>query len=80
MRVYVKNLRNQPLMPTNPRNARLLIKNNKAKIINKSPFTIQLLAQTGEAKQEIILGVDAGSKHIGLSATTKKTRTFLSRS
>lgn len=63
-------------MPTNPRKARLLIKNNKAKIISKSPFTIQLLTQTGEAKQEITLGVDAGSKHIGLSATTQNQELF----
>lgn len=76
MQVYVKNLRNQPLMPTTPRKARLLLKQGKAKVVRRTPFTIQLLYATGETKQEITLGVDAGSKKIGLSATTDKEELF----
>ncbi|WP_411843451.1 RNA-guided endonuclease IscB [Salinicoccus sp. HZC-1] len=72
MRVYVVNLRNQPLMPTTPKKARTLLKDGNAKIIKQTPFTIQLLNPTGENKQEISLGVDAGTKHIGVSATTEK--------
>ena len=59
-------------MPTTPRNARVLLKEGKAKVVKRTPFTIQLLYPTGEAKEEVSLGVDAGTKHIGISATTKK--------
>lgn len=78
MRVYVINQRNQPIMPTTPRKARILLKQNKAKVIKRTPFTIQLLYTTGETIQEISLGVDAGSKMVGLSATTKKEELFSS--
>ena len=78
MRVYVKNLRNQPLMPTTPRRARLLLKQGKARVISKTPFVIQLTVATGETKQPITLGVDAGSKVIGLSATTEGEELYAS--
>ena len=70
MRVYVLNQRNEPLMPTTPARARKLLKENKAEVIKRTPFTIRLLIATGETKQEIVLGVDAGSKIIGVSAST----------
>lgn len=70
--VFVINQRNQPLMPTTPRKAKKLLKECKAKVVKLSPFSIQLLYATGENKQDITLGVDAGSKTIGISATTQK--------
>lgn len=76
MRVFVLNQRGKPLMPTTPSKARKLLKANKAKVVKREPFTIQLLTATGEAKQDITLGVDAGSKKIGLSATTDKEELF----
>ena len=63
-------------MPTTQQKARKLLKSGKAKIYKREPFTIQLLVQTGESKQEINLGVDAGSKFVGLSATTEKVELF----
>ena len=69
--VYVLNQRGKPLMPTKPQKAKKLLRQNKARVVSVIPFTIQLLYATGETKQEIILGVDAGSKIIGVSATTK---------
>ena len=63
-------------MPTTQQKARKLLKSGKAKIYKREPFTIQLLVQTGESKQEINLGVDAGSKFVGLSATTEKMELF----
>ena len=69
---YVLNKNGQPLMPTNRHGkVRRLLKINKAKVIKRCPFTIQLLYNTTNCIQNITLGVDAGSKHIGLSATTK---------
>lgn len=70
--VYVLNQNGQPLMPTeNHAKIRILIKNKKAKVIKKCPFTIQLLYSSTNYTQKVTLGIDSGSKHIGLSATTK---------
>ena len=75
--VYVLNQKGQPLMPTeNHAKVRILIKKKKAKVVKKCPFTIQLLYSSTNYTQEIILGVDSGSKHIGLSATTKNKALF----
>ena len=70
--VYVINIDGQPLMPTDRYGkVRHLLKDGKAKIINRCPFTIQLLYRSTNYTQPINLGVDSGSKHIGISATTK---------
>jgi len=58
-------------MPTTPAKARHLLRDGKAKVVRREPFTIQLNYATGEAMQPIVLGVDAGSKVIGLSASTE---------
>ena len=76
MSVFVVNRRNEPLMPCSPRKSRLLLKQGKAKVVKRTPFTIQLLQTTGETKQDITLGIDAGSKVIGLSATTIKQELY----
>ncbi len=70
--VYVLNMRGEPLMPTNPAKARILLKQNKAIVKYRSPFTIQLKYPTGETKQNIKLGVDSAYKDIGLSAISDK--------
>ena len=67
--VYVLNIEKKPLMPCTKAKARKLLKSNKAKIVQYTPFTIQLLFECENNIQEINLGVDAGSKIIGLSAT-----------
>lgn len=71
MFVYILNKNGEPLMPTQRfGKVRRMLKNNQAKVIKRSPFTIQLLYEIkNPIKQNISLGVDAGSKHIGLSAT-----------
>ena len=71
MLVYVINKYGSPLMPCKPSKARKLLKQGKAKVVKKEPFTIQLLYGSSNYKQEVNLGVDCGSKMIGLSATTK---------
>ena len=63
-------------MPCSPRKARILLKEDRAKVIRREPFTIQLLYGSSGYKQKVNLGVDAGSKHIGLSATTSKKELF----
>ena len=74
--VYVLNIKGKPLMPCKEAKARKLLKENKAKIYKKEPFTIQLLFICENQTQDITLGVDAGSKHIGLSATTKEKELY----
>lgn len=65
-------------MPCKPAKARHLLRDGKARVVRRTPFTIQLTIATGENVQSIHLGVDAGSKHIGLSATTEKEELFSS--
>jgi len=74
--VYVLNMRGQPLMPCSPRKAKMLLKQGKAKVARRSPFTIQLLIATGENKQFITLGIDPGYSSIGLSMVTNKRELF----
>jgi len=74
--VYVLNMRGQPLMPTTPGRAARLLKGGKAKVVKRTPFTIQLKYATGETKQEITLGVDSGFENIGLSAITDKKEVY----
>lgn len=69
--VYVIDINNNPLMPCENVVARLLLKNKKAKVLKKCPFTIKLLSQTTNYTQPIVLGVDTGSSHIGASAVTR---------
>ena len=74
--VYVLNQDGQPIMPTvNHGKVRVLLKNGKAKVVRRCPFTIQLLYPCENKTQPISLGVDAGSKHVGISATTKGDNT-----
>ena len=68
--VYVLNKHGEPLMPCSSRKARVLLKSNKACVVKRTPFTIKLLYGSTGYKQPITLGVDAGSKHVGLSAST----------
>lgn len=70
--VYVLNKQGKPIMPCKEAKARKLLKQNKAKIAKHEPFAIQLLFDCENQTQEVNLGIDAGSKHIGVSATTEK--------
>lgn len=76
MLVYVLNKHDKPLMPCKPRKARILLRDGKAKVVKKIPFTIQLIYGSSGYTQDVSLGVDAGSKHIGISVTTDKSVLF----
>ena len=75
-KVYVLNRHGRPLMPCTPAKARHLLDAGKAKVKKRTPFTIQLVYGSSGYTQEVILGVDAGSKTIGVSALTKKEELF----
>ena len=75
--VYVVSKNGQPLMPTEDhRMVRLLLRKRKAKVVQRTPFTIRMLISTHCYIQTVTLGIDAGSKMIGVSATTKKTELY----
>lgn len=57
---------------------RRLLKSNQAVVIKRCPFTIQLLYETTNIVQPVSLGVDAGSKKIGISVTTEKQEIYAS--
>ena len=71
--VYVLDINGQPLMPTARHGkVRKLLNSHLAKVVKRCPFTIRLLYQSTKEIQPVSLGVDAGSKHIGLAATTEQ--------
>ena len=74
--VYVLNMHGEPLMPCSPRKARLLLKEGKARVVKRTPFAIKLLYGSAGYKQPVTLGVDAGSKHVGLSACTESRELY----
>jgi len=73
MVVFVINKHGEALMPCSTRKARLLLKEEKAKIVNYKPFTIQLLYGSSGYKQETKLGIDIGAKHVGVAITSGNT-------
>lgn len=74
--VYVLNIEGKPLMPCKPAKARHLLKDGKAKVVKREPFTIQLLFVCDNITQPVTLGIDAGSRHIGISASTEKKELY----
>ena len=77
--VYVISKQGHPLMPTKRYGfVRRTLKQGKAKVIKRCPFTIQLLYDTGSEVQDLTLGIDAGSKHIGISVTSETKEIYAS--
>ncbi len=69
--VYVINQNGHPLMPCKPCKARKLLRDRRAKVENRSPFTIRLLWDCEEHVQEVVVGVDKGSHVTGFSCIGK---------
>ena len=59
-------------MPCSNAIARLLLKEGKAKVIKRCPFTIKLRHQTSTYTQPLILGIDTGSRTIGSAVVNVK--------
>ncbi len=75
--VYVLDKAGKPLMPTERHGkVRRLLRDGGAHVVRLMPFTIQLDYESKRFKQEVSLGIDAGSVHIGVSATTEKKELF----
>lgn len=59
------------LMPTTPRFARIALKEKRAVVVRKKPFTIRLLYKSGSTTQPVELGIDTGSQHIGVAVVSE---------
>ena len=67
---YVLDINGSPLMPmSNFKRVRKFLRNGKAKVVKREPFTIKLLYEP-ETKvvQEVNLGIDTGSSRVGVAA------------
>lgn len=67
--VYVISQDGKPLMPCSNTIARLLLKQGKAKVKKREPFTIKLTYETTSYTQDLTLGVDTGSGIIGTAVS-----------
>ena len=68
--VYVLNKYGQPLMPTNRHGkVKHLLKDGKAKVVKRSPFTIKLLYDSTNYTQDLTLGIDTGSGTLGTAVS-----------
>ena len=67
MLVYVLSKLGKPLMPCQP-HGQETVKDNKAKVVSRTPFIIQLLFGSSGHMQEIVAGFDTGSKTMGVAA------------
>lgn len=65
--VYVINQNGHPLMPCKPSKARKLLRDGRARVKHRSPFTLQLLWDCEEHVQEVVVGIDKGSSITGFA-------------
>lgn len=71
--IYVRSKKGKALMPSE-RGGRTgyLLRHGKAHVVSRVPFVVQLDYESTTYTQEVSLGIDAGSKHIGVSASSEK--------
>lgn len=75
--VFVLDKFGNPLMPTKRhRKVRLWLKEGRAKVVRRTPFTIQLLFDTSFVVQEFSIGIDPGYKTIGVSIVSDAEEVF----
>jgi 5-methylcytosine-specific restriction endonuclease McrA len=68
MKVFVLSNEGKPLMPTTPRRARVWLEAKRARVVRCEPFTIRLRFRTSAHAQLAKVGVDTGSKEVGIAA------------
>lgn len=71
--VYVLDINGQSLMPTDRYGkVKHLLRQGKAVVVKRCPFTIRLLYDTTSYTQKLTLGVDTGSGTIGTAVSDEK--------
>lgn len=75
--IYVKSKDGKAIMPSE-RGGRIgyLLRHGKAHVVSRVPFVVQLDYDSTTYTQNVSLGIDAGSKHIGVSASSEKKEQF----
>lgn len=76
--VYVLSNNDKPLMPCKEAKARHLLRAGMAVVTCREPFTIKLNFECENKVQSITLGVDSGTRHVGLCASSEKKILFSS--
>jgi len=76
MRVFVINKHGEALMPCKPRKAKILLREGKASVAKRNPFTIQLKYGSTGYKQDLTLGVDTGHSEVGISVISETKEVF----
>lgn len=76
MNVFVLNKHGEALMPCSPRKAKLLLREGKARVLKRNPFTIQLKYGSSGYKQDLTLGVDTGYSEVGISVVSNTKEVF----
>ena len=78
MYIYVQDKEGNPLMPCRkPGKVCHMLKDGRAVIVSYEPFTIRLTYEPEHKYVEkVILGVDTGSKYVGLSAASDENEYF----
>lgn len=74
-RVFVLSKDGQPLDPTTPARAKWLLKNGRAVVARRTPFTIRLKDKhSSECEtQGVVVGIDPGSKTTGIAVWMENT-------
>lgn len=63
--VYVLSASGKPLIPTTRcGHVRILLKEKKARVVERTPFTIQLTYETEEVTQPLYLGINPGCSYL----------------
>ncbi len=77
MVVYVLAKDGKPLMPTKRLGlVRHMLKDGRATVTGRNPFTIRLTYASAGYTQPIEIGVDSGYQHIGVSVKTEREELF----
>ena len=73
-RVFVLDTKRNPLMPCHPARARALLREGKAAVFRRFPFTIILKDRVGGTVQPVQVKLDPGSKTTGIALVAEFKR------
>jgi len=71
--VFVIDAEGKPLLPTHPARSRKLLRNGRATVEQVVPFTIRLKRKVENPVGSFVVGVDDGTKHVGIAVKNEKT-------
>jgi hypothetical protein len=74
--ISVLSKEGKPLMPCENVVGRLLLKQGKAKVVNRMPFAIKLNYETTNYKQYLLGIIDSGSSKVGSAVMSEKNDVF----